>query len=417
MKRFLWFIFLMIFVAQAQAQNEVIREEIENAPDSRILLIHKGRNLLLEKLKSGDYQKVKEVKDYLVEELDDKNYLALYVPEYWLILFWTQEYDELLKNIRMRNDPEFLGFNSQSRNYLSPLRDLLYFELLEKSANSSLLLEMFIEKTELDASDKQFLSMLLKYLIMGEKGDQNITQENLNVYADDFLKQYPNSDYNDFVKKYISDKQTPGKWGLGWEISGGGLILTDNLGKSFKNGGSYGFSLDIYYQKLAFYLRLVGASGKNKLEKTLPENEELLWEKDASVSVFMPEFSLGYVVFDNRHFSIAPFAGISSTSFSPVSKDTEENPDMKKFKFNAATYVAGVNLDLKFPSSPSHKRQHSNMYYGNYSPFMESVSTIRIRYSYRMPQFENKYGPDFSGNMHNITIGFAFMYRALKRSN
>lgn len=401
MKRILWFILLMILVAQAQAQNETIREEIENAPDSKILLIHKGRNLLLEKFKSGDYQKVKEIKEYLVEELDDKDYQALYIPEYWFILYWTQEYDELLRNVRLHNNTP----NSfQQRNRLSPMRDLLYTELREKSANSSLLLEMFIEKSELDTADKQFASMFLKYLIMGEEGDQNITQENLNIYANDFLKQYPQSDYGDFVKKYIHNKQTQRNWAAGFDISGGYTALTENLGKSFNSGGNLSLGGDIYYKRVNLNFQITSTFSKNRTEKTLPEYDDLVWKDRAKISASSVDFALGYALIDNRYLNIAPFAGIGGTIFAPLQKEIDDNSDMKKFQMSKTTFLTGVSLDFKIWNS-------TNPYNDLWSTPMAAVAYIRLRYTYRMPQFEKKYSLDFAGDIHTVTLGVGIKYR------
>lgn len=62
-------------------------------------MISKGRSLTLEHLQKGDLFALKEVKAYLTRETG--NPYSVYLPvEYWLLSFWTEEYDILLQEVK-----------------------------------------------------------------------------------------------------------------------------------------------------------------------------------------------------------------------------------------------------------------------------------------------------------------------------
>ena len=81
-------------------QNDSLKNEILDYSNTKTELISKGRTLLLDKFLEGDYSKVKEIKNYLINDVENDDYLVLYPAEYWMILYWTQEYKELLNSIQ-----------------------------------------------------------------------------------------------------------------------------------------------------------------------------------------------------------------------------------------------------------------------------------------------------------------------------
>ena len=86
MKRIILILTLLLptaFSAFAQIEDEIQQSRKEK--------IEKGRAYLLEKFLDRDYDKVREIKDYLLE-LEDDNYVALTPIELWHTLFWTKEF-------------------------------------------------------------------------------------------------------------------------------------------------------------------------------------------------------------------------------------------------------------------------------------------------------------------------------------
>ncbi|MEO6893493.1 MAG: hypothetical protein ABI136_00590, partial [Ginsengibacter sp.] len=96
MKKYFYLILLILSSFNLSAQKDNLQKQIMNYADTNVEIITKGRGLLAEKFKEGDYDKVKEIKDYLLKNIQNKNYVIFYPLEYWYILYWTQEYNDLL---------------------------------------------------------------------------------------------------------------------------------------------------------------------------------------------------------------------------------------------------------------------------------------------------------------------------------
>lgn len=119
---------------------------------------------------------------------------------------------------------------------------------------------------------------------------------------------------------------------------------------------------------------------------------------------------MGYVLIDNKVIKFAPFAGIAATDIGPPEQDIKKVPDLSQvdLKFTT-TYSLGLNIDFKLISDKT-----SVVSAGRAQDYL----FIRVRYSYDITQFKNKYA-GFGGNMHNLTIGIGiraglFEYARLK---
>ncbi len=386
---------MTLLVFNSFAQRDSLQTEILNYSDTNSEMITKGRVLLADKFKEGDYNKVREIKDYLMERFRGKNYVVFYQSEYWHILYWTQQYDELLEKIK--------AFDSQNTNYkrrINPRPDFLFETLRDKSWDSQLLLDSMIKNAALKSVDKDFLMMYLKYIARNEIYQLEV-KDSMNIIADNFLTSYPNSDYERFTRNYIRYKFVPSKWGFGIEFFSGYSIFTKDLKKNYQNTIPVGIAFDIYYRKMALYLR--NFIGFSKTKNDIPYDDQT-WEKGAPVRVFLPEATLGYVVLDNKRFKATPFAGISSTDISPTQHDLNKTLGLEKvdLKFTT-TYTAGLNLDIKL---------------GRGMPMVtlgpeENYGFLRFRYAINFPQFEKKYG--YSGNLHYLTVGVGGFGKRIKR--
>ncbi|MBO2523653.1 MAG: hypothetical protein CW336_07365, partial [Bacteroidetes bacterium] len=93
MKKLVISIIFIITMIPAFAQ---IEDEIQQ---TKKVKIENGRAYLLEKFLDRDYEKVKEITDYLLD-LEDDNYCALSMSELWLLPYWTQDFDLLTTMLR-----------------------------------------------------------------------------------------------------------------------------------------------------------------------------------------------------------------------------------------------------------------------------------------------------------------------------
>ncbi len=355
--------------------------------------------MLLDNFIEGEFSKVREIKNYLVKEVGNDDYAPFYPTEYWLLLYWTQDYDELLESISSFDSLKIASY----RKKILPAEDLLFNKLRDKSRESADLLNICIDKASITETDKDFLSMNLAYLLSGDDYPV-ITQDSLNLLADNFLADYPGNNYEDFTRKYIRYRFRPGNWSFTTEFFSGYSVLTGNLSENFTNNVPVGASFDIYYKKLDLSLRYYIGIGKTSTN--IPYSTGI-WEDGSQANVLLPEVSLGYVIIDNKKIRITPFAGIGGTSISPPENDLNENPDLKEVALDySTTYTFGATFDFKFGSSA--------ISFITDNTVENDYWFLRIRYSYIMPQFESKY-PGLTGNMHCITIGFGIFGQRMKR--
>lgn len=388
-------LFLIVFSNTVYSQIDSIKTQILQNEDSKSTIISKGRKLLLDKFVEGDLKKVKEIKDYLIKT-EDTDYFAFYPVEYWLILYWTNDYSELAESIQQSDSVKFASYNTRIR----PLNDMLYYKLVEKSFSDEAQLKKQIQESDLDAETKKILNMNLDLLLI--KNKQTIyAQDSLNEQADEFLETYPQSKFKNYTKTYIRYKLVPKDWGMAVEFFSGYSIFTDKLSESYTNNVPIGVAFDICYKNLELYLR--DYIGFNKTKKDMDYSLGT-WRKDSRTMVYLPEASLGYVAYNHNRFKIAPFAGIASMSICPPTFETEKTPELEEVSLAfTTTYVLGFNFDIKFGPNNAPK----------YSP-NSSYAFMRIRYGYSIPRFEKKYD-GMTGNMQYITIGFGVMSRGLKR--
>ena len=378
------------------AQKDSIENQILNFTDGYSAIIMKGRGLLEQKFMEGDYKKVAEIKEYLENKVRDTQYIVFYPLENWYLLYWTKDYNGLLKTI-----PLTLQSRVSYQQKIKPPEDLLLKKLIKKTRESILALQADIQSSDLAQMDKDFLSLHLKYTATAGHENQPDT-DSLNTFANTFLAAYPNSKYEEFVRENIRFQLAPSKWGFTFEFFSGYGVLTGDLKKSFNNPIPLGIAFDIYYKNWVLYLRNYIGISKTKID--IPYSKGV-WMKGLSANIFVPEASIGYVLLDNKKLKLAPFVGFGGTDITPTENEIKKDPDLKNAEFKMTkTYSVGFNTDIKFGRS-----KMSMLSYGR----EESYGFLRLRYTYDIPRLEKRYG--LSGNMHNITVGIGGFGKRIKR--
>lgn len=393
----LLFTFISISVISV-AQTDSIATRIRNYEDSKSVIISKGRALLLDEFLAGDLQKVGEVMTYFRKEVDDADYITLYPNEEWLLCYWIKDYS-LLKSCLLQYDSVFI---TNFRRKIRPQTDLLSQKVEERTAGSFDILQQELTFSELDQSDREFYSFLLKYLLLD--GSQiHQMQDSINVECKEYIAKYPGSEFNPFIRKYFLVEYKQNKWGMGFEFFSGYGIFTGDLGKCFTNNIPFGVEFDINYKKLVLYLRDYIGFGKTLRDMAFGE---FTWKEDSRSSIVMGGATLGYHIIDNRFARIAPFAGINATYVSATEKDKKEmGAEYETIGPAGASVTAGLNIDFKL-----RKRKQVQV---QYMPVNE-YTFIRLRFEYNHPPFAGKYDA-YAGNIYNITLGVGGFASKIKR--
>jgi hypothetical protein len=387
------FIIGILTITKLFGQTDSLKNEILKYKDEKSETILKGRKLTLDKFIENDKNKVSELLEFLQNE-ENEDYLIFYPAEKWLLYYWTQQYQKVLKGVQDFDSTYIAKMNRQ----IKPQSDLMLIKIKEKLFQQRPEIKHQIFQSGLTEEEKSFLALNFDFLLLSYD-NKGITQDTLNVFSKKYLQDYPNSNFDNYVRKYIRYEFEPSKWGLAFEFFSGYGVFTHNLKKCFKNNIPIGIAFDICYKKFILYLR--NYIGFSKTKDSI-QFKDGTWRKDAQVRVFLPEASLGYATIDNRFFKVAPFVGISSTDISPTDYDKKKYPEYENIELTfTTTYTLGLNLDFKLGSF---KKKKSEPSYG----------FVRVRYAYNKPQFNWKYN-GFDGDFHYLTIGVGGFIRGIKR--
>ncbi len=397
MRKSVLIVSLLLFALMGYCQSNRVKNEILNYNDSNVEFITKGRRYLIDKLMDGDMAKVKEIKNALLLNENDK-YLTFYPYEIRLILYLTGDYDELLYTV---NSFDAIKAD-RMRLAIKPTQDNLMENLMATLHKKRTAIETNISAQVTNPENRDFLIMNLHYL-MATKDNPDITREELNADADNFLSKHSGSKYVPYTRQYIRYKMVKSNWGYGFEMFSGYGLFTHNLRDKFADNIPFGVAFDVSYKNLTLYLRDYIGIGSTHQDIAL---DGVVWPNNTKANTIIPEASLGYRIPTKNRFQFAPFAGIGGLDFSPTDNQKTEGYYNKASDISAFAYIAGLNLDFRLGKTSG------GVPLVSYNE--EGYWFIRVRYAYVMPKFGNSYSA-FEGNMHYLTVGVSVFGRKLKR--
>lgn len=154
---FIFFLCLVPIVGQTNDTTQL--DAVEQTP-SKLEILLKERSQLLEALDKGDLNNMREIKDELIRTFDNKTNEAFSTREYLIILYWTEEYDDLLTYITSNTgniDEHSVG---HTLKWLAP-PNKLYEVISNESVESYDMLVSFIYEAQLSNEEKEFLELHL----------------------------------------------------------------------------------------------------------------------------------------------------------------------------------------------------------------------------------------------------------------
>jgi hypothetical protein len=374
-----------------------LKSEILSFPDTKVQIIAKSRAMILDRMQKNDTGKVIEIKTYLRKEVTDKETVPLYPNEKWLIDFRIGDYPEILREVVTYYD----DIVELKKATVFPPRDGLFNQLVKlMETKRDSVFQQINESRILSFEEKQFLRLQFNHLILRDES-KLINQDTLNHESDRFIVSYPHSKFEGYIRYYIRYVIAPSNWGLDFEFFSGYATMNKDLGRNFKSLIPFGVAFQIYYKKHVFFLRDYIGIGSTANDITY---QSVVWKKNSQSNFFIPEAAYGYIFLDNKICRFIPSCGIAATMIGAPTGDINKHPEYEKMDFNSLTWTLGCTLDIKFGN-----RKGNALYNQNNFGF------VRIRYTYNMPQFDNKYS-GFSGTIHSITIGAGGFSRPIRRS-
>lgn len=376
MKRKLLYIgmFLLLSTATSFAQ---IEKEIDQ---SKVQQIRNGREYLLEKFLERDYDKVKEIKDYLLG-LETEDYIALYPWELRYILFWTQEFDALSSSFRQENE----AFNAELNEKIGPNSYQLSRKLYLRCVEDEHLLRVYLQEATMPSEDKDFLTLFLDWDLKPSDAENMNT---CNKLADQFLANYPNSDYEWFVRHKIRNVYVENwGWGMGASFCAG--LTTGRFARSISG---MGMNIDLIYRKLGLTLGYETVDGKTAVEVPYSiSSVPYVYPKGSRGYLFVSHADVKYFVIEKEQLRLAPFVGFGGVLQS-YPNDQIEGSDLKDQKsFNWAGN-AGLCFDIKC---------YSVGFFKGY---------IRLKY-----QFDVAFPNGSPSTIHMLSLGLTYIVREKQR--
>jgi len=154
--------------------------------DSVIML----RNQLIDHFEKGEIEEVKKIKDKLWQNQEHKGQFLSY-PEYWLILYWTMEYDSLLASLKYYRNESLVQSKFGSFYSILKLKSIQFRDTLSSQIESVIkpdvrkllqltLFELIYPETQIDKlplflsygrinSSKRFLYFFNDSIVYGNK--------------------------------------------------------------------------------------------------------------------------------------------------------------------------------------------------------------------------------------------------------
>lgn len=378
------------------AQENNVKDQILSYKDSEYNFVNKGRRLLIDNLQAFKIEEAINVKNGLLNEFEGSVTEAFYNSEYIHLLYWTREFDELLNYLKQ------VDFNHPVSNNVrvSAQTDNFFMAVYAHTVENKDILEIEIKHTLLNEMERDFLLLLLNDIANPTPQSELANSEHLakiNEMADQFLTHYPDSPYNGIVREQIRLVFKETDWGLYLDFVLGATLNQGDISRQFRNGPAAGMLFEYRHRKLMGMLGFDVAS--QTLKQDLPVNNTV-WKKGSSSTLGSGYLNAGYLAFENRRWSIYPYAGIGYTGFSAVEKDIKEDENLDKLRLNSFFTQLGVGIDLKITSIPSVDQS--------------SDSRISLKYTYRMPRFERK-DPLLKGSQHVITLSYGIGGRGKER--
>jgi hypothetical protein len=395
MKKTAWLLLFNGLIFNAFCQTDSLETAILSYENKQVTLVYNGRAMLTDAFLDGDLEKVGNVLHYLETQVENEDYIALYDLEKWVLYLWTAQYHKVLPMLRHYEPERNLRLRWTNRR-IEPMPDLLAEKLLEKTEAAYPTLLAQLEATSLAPAEKSFLKMFLGWILF-ESNSSIITADQLNEASNDHLQRFPNSDFRDFVGKFINQEVTLSKRGLGFEFFSGYGIYGGGLRENFGHHIPLGVAFDFYYKKWVFGFR--DHIGIGKTDKAI-DFEQVTWEKRETFNHFLIELSIAHEVLDNERWKIFPFAGVTFSNISPTEAAVKNNPalDGAELKWHPLP-VAGVNFDLKL-NSP----------YSQDPKWRDGYGILRVRAGFCPTRFDKKL-PGMDGSTVYLTVGIGGVAR------
>lgn len=291
MRQFLLSLLLLLIGISLKGQLN-LEEELKNVIDSNAIYIQNGRHQIIKNAQNGDYFKNISILKYLQSKVEHENYYILHPSEERLLCFLAQDKQMFLEALKKENWHE---------NKIQPPYDQLGTSLINELEKEIHMWAGWLDEQDLSEEEYKVYRLYL--------GQINFYQDKLALRKEthQFIKQFPESHYTDYVQNLFDDFFTGS---MGFSFSGGTNWLMGDVSDLVDLNGFLSFEMDFFLNRFYWGLGFWGsAKGQSttRLVDTNAQNEVLIYEVGSHASSFNAGFKFGYLAYKSSKLKIYPY--------------------------------------------------------------------------------------------------------------
>ncbi len=380
-----------------------VAERISTMELSKSDLISRGRRLILKELDTNNVDGVKEIMNYLIENVEDENHQAFWATERLMLYYWIGDYSKILDLALYLNSEQA---EKQSAPSFSPSDDLIGEKVSSLIKNEYDLIEKDIKSLKYSKDTEEFLPLFLDRLLV-VYDSESLSIDEINETSDLFIKQYPDSPLSKVVKEVVSYRFEPADFQWGMTIGGGAYFTSGNVSEYIDfYPAFFNVSLDAFYKKMYFGLYLT-ASGSDVKKDIQIKNKNQVWPAGENLPLALIAPCIGFNALEYKRAKLVPFAGVSFNFAQPSQNAIDDNPDLENLSLGTSvTPLFGFNLDFALNDMKKIKPQH----YGEPS----NCSYLGLQAMY-MPNIFTTQESRLTGGVFMLGLTFKFFFFQLKR--
>ena len=326
---------LMLFAVLNSAKAQ-LEQEIEAFVDSTEILVIDGREMMLQYVQAGNFERIAEIFEFLNERTQAYDCNAFTYQESLYIALLINNWNDFLTRAER--------FSETTRIPLCvPLRDRqLVNALYAQLQNDALWLSNNVLVAGLTIEEKDLLQLFFHVLKHG-------VDETYNRKLRIFRREYPQSRFNDFIRNYLPDIFIGG--GMGFGIGASQIFPTGGLSNFFAPATAFNMTFDVNYSDFIFGFHLdYGSMRLNRPLLISKTNFDYDFLGNERFRYFDFGFHAGYTLFRNNWFEFLPFINMSGTRLRSNLFDAEYLDDEFKV-INSFTVGSGLRSEFRLLNS------------------------------------------------------------------
>ena len=287
--------------------------ELTSNESTRSELIQKSRNNIFNAIIEGDREKATELMLYAKTTFDDDNYQTFTPDELWNLTIWLRKYKTTASEMA-----QFSSSAKQLERNKTPFISNLLYVLKDSICNN---IGFFVSDINSDRSltgcEREFLLLYvknLKRIPTYEKSDGTLMNnsgffnpDSLNISSNEFLKQYPGSEFEPFVKTALRYEYKKKGVMYGCAVSFGTASVEGDSINILSGSVCVGVDLNLIYNNIVAGVQM-SFSTKHKCQCDFYAPDGTRYYSGTELFGVSPNLYLGYWLI-YRGISILPSVG------------------------------------------------------------------------------------------------------------